>query len=246
MNLKHILATCALALGFTASPAHAGIPVVDGPHIGESIMEQVEIIMQWAAQYEQMIEQIEALEAQLDQLEETHESITGNRGYGGYGEGSAESRAYDYAPVKYEDFLSGNVPASSDGGATWETIYKENQRYDITEEENYDEDDEANQLFLKGGKYAAIDSATSQRAYNESVQRVKTLQALAAKINETDDQKAILELQARIMAEHALIQNESNRLTALAMAQQAQEKLAAQQATEMIIRSTRATPTAAK
>ena len=54
--------------------------------------------------------------------------------------------------------------------------------------------------------------------------RFDSLQQLIDAIPQADDQKAILDLQARIAAEQGMLQNESSKLTVLYQAAQAQER----------------------
>jgi len=54
-----------------------------------------------------------------------------------------------------------------------------------------------------------------------------------AKINDTPDPKAIAELQGRIAAEQAMIQNEQTKLQLYAMVAQAEDRIQQQRAREM-------------
>jgi type IV secretion system protein VirB5 len=53
------------------------------------------------------------------------------------------------------------------------------------------------------------------------------------------DQKDVADLQARIQAEQAMVQNESVKLALMAQLQQAQRDIAAQQAREISMKSTK-------
>ncbi|MPN49131.1 Type IV secretion system protein virB5 [bioreactor metagenome] len=58
-----------------------------------------------------------------------------------------------------------------------------------------------------------------------------------AKINDTPDPKAIAELQGRIAAEQAMIQNEQTKLQLYAMVAQAEDKIQQQQQRELQART---------
>jgi len=60
---------------------------------------------------------------------------------------------------------------------------------------------------------------------------------MTAEISQTQDPKAIAELQARIATEQGMIQNEQSKLQALSMLAAAEKQLADQQANEISIKS---------
>jgi type IV secretion system protein VirB5 len=66
----------ALVLLCTAPIANAsGIPVVDGAHIGQTIMSHIEQVAKW-------VEQAKQMESQIGELQKQYEAMTGNRGMG--------------------------------------------------------------------------------------------------------------------------------------------------------------------
>lgn len=69
-------------------------------------------------------------------------------------------------------------------------------------------------------------------AYAGAKMRLEQLDQLQGKINETEDPKAIADLQARLAVEQANIANEAVKLQLLQMAAQAEEKLIQQQKVE--------------
>jgi type IV secretion system protein VirB5 len=70
---------------------------------------------------------------------------------------------------------------------------------------------------------AALRQSIAQQALANSSARFASLQTLIASIGTAQDQKAILDLQARISAELAMLANEQTKLQILAQALQAQE-----------------------
>jgi len=81
----------------------------------------------------------------------------------------------------------------------------------------------------------ALDQAASQAAFADASGRFAGLQSLVTAIGAAPDQKAILELQARIEAELGMLQNEQNKLQLLAQTLQAEAAAQAQQARESVI-----------
>ena len=77
--------------------------------------------------------------------------------------------------------------------------------------------------------------ATSQQALQASSQRFVTLQQLINAIPAATDQKGALDLQARIAAEQAMLQNELAKVQTLNQALQADERARQQRAQELSI-----------
>ena len=82
---------------------------------------------------------------------------------------------------------------------------------------------------------AALMQATSQQAMQASSQRFVTLQQLINAIPTATDQKGALDLQARIAAEQAMLQNELAKIQTLNQALQADERARQQRAQELSI-----------
>ena len=75
---------------------------------------------------------------------------------------------------------------------------------------------------------AARDLALGQQTASAGAQRLAGLQALNTAIDGAPNVRAVIDLQARIAAEHAMIANDQMRLQGLAMAQAAEDRLQAQ------------------
>jgi type IV secretion system protein VirB5 len=84
-------------------------------------------------------------------------------------------------------------------------------------------------------QWNAMQQALSQEALTNTSARFAAIQGLIAAISTAGDQKAILDLQARISAEQAMLQNEQTKLQVLYQATQAQESSLRQQAQERAI-----------
>ena len=82
------------------------------------------------------------------------------------------------------------------------------------------------------GDRAARDMALGQQTASAGAQRLAGLQTLNAAIDGAADVRAVMDLQARLAAEHAMIANDQMRLQGLAMTQAAEGRLQAQRERE--------------
>jgi type IV secretion system protein VirB5 len=80
-----------------------------------------------------------------------------------------------------------------------------------------------------------LQQALAQEALANASGRFASIQSLVAAISTAGDQKAILDLQARISAELGMLQNEQTKLQILHLATQAQESVNRQQEREEVI-----------
>jgi type IV secretion system protein VirB5 len=84
-------------------------------------------------------------------------------------------------------------------------------------------------------QWSAMQQALAGEALANTSSRFASIQSLIAAIASAGDQKAILDLQARISAELGMLQNEQTKLQVLYQATQAQESSMRQQAREQAI-----------
>lgn len=81
---------------------------------------------------------------------------------------------------------------------------------------------------VKSGDRAARDIALGEKAYQTAAQRQAGLDELRLALNNAKTAKEVMDLQARIAAEQALINNDQMQLQGLAMMQEAERRLAEQ------------------
>ena len=81
-------------------------------------------------------------------------------------------------------------------------------------------------------QWSALQQAVTQAALTNASGRFAAIQTLIAAIPTAKDQKASLDLQARISAELGMLQNEQTKLQVLSQAMQAQESTLREQASE--------------
>lgn len=237
MKLKKYLRTIALVVGLAGgSQAHAGIPVVDGMHIAESIQEQIETIAQWAEQYAQMVLTIQQLEQQYNQAVTQYNSMTGSRGMSSLlnSAGLKEARRLlpDDAQAAFD--LANGAAGTYSGIANDITAIKNS--VSSLSNDSFTSGTAARQWKDSLNRVAST-KALSKKAYNAAAQRLQNLEDLTDQISATDDPKAIAELQARIATEQGMVQNEQAKLQALSMLMASEQQVADQQARELSIKT---------
>lgn len=205
--MKRIIVACAALLS-TQSFA-TGIPVFD------------------AANVMQAITSVQQLKAQLEQQKQIYQAMNGTRGMGNL---LNDPALRNYLPADWQkiyDQLSTGGLAGLSGSAA--EIRKATKVFDC---ERLQQDVNSRyQCEVQAGKVAQ-DKAFGLAAYEQSVRRVDQIEALMRRINDTSDAKAIAELNARLQAENALIQNEQIKLQMFQYLSQAEDKAIAQRKRE--------------
>lgn len=220
--MKKLSASCILAVGIAASSAaFAQIPVTDGASIAKSVENQIETMAKWKMQYDQMV-------SQIDQMKQQYAAVTGARGMG---ELFNNPQLRDYLPQDWQgvyDSVKSGGYAGLSGRA--ESIYDNNKVYDacagfVSNEQRTNCEAQA----VKG----AQDKAFALDAYDAAKNRLSQIDQLMQQINQTQDPKAIAELQGRIAAEQAMIQNEQTKLQMYQMVAAAEDRLQQQRQKEI-------------
>lgn len=218
--MKKVLLGFALA-AFAWSTAFAQIPVTDGASIAQQAENQIETIAKWKIQYDQMMNQIE-------QAKQQYELLTGSRGLGNI---MNDPALRDYLPADwqgvYDSVRNGGYSGLSGRG---QSVYETNRIFDSCAFISVQEQRtacEARAVKASQDKGFALD------AYDAARSRINQIDQLMQKINQTNDPKAIAELQGRIAAEQANIQNEQTKLQLYAMVAAAEDKVQAQRQREI-------------
>ena len=215
--MKKNICMLALSAGFAASgSAHAGIPVIDSVAIAKAVQQ----VAAWSKQYEQMVEQIQEAQKQVQQLKNTYESMTGSRGLGSVlaNPGLPQFLPEEWKTI-YETAAGGGYAGIS--GSLAQILADQQMSGSIADREQ--------QFMRRSLEAAATDKATGLRAFEGAKARLTQIQSLMSQIDGTSDPKAIAELQARIQSEQAAINNEATKLQMVAMLQQAEQRLIAEQ-----------------
>ncbi|MGX9523614.1 P-type DNA transfer protein VirB5 [Alcaligenes nematophilus] len=211
----------AVSLVLISSQALAQIPVTDGAAIKTSVQQQVETMAKWKLQYDQMV-------SQIDQMKLEYQSITGVRGLGDVLNNPA---LRDYLPDDwqgvYDSVKSGGYAGLSGRAGQ---VYNDNKIYDTcVNHTNEQSRISCEAQAVKG----AQDKAFALDAYDKAKERLGQIDALMQEINRTQDPKSIAELQGRIAAEQALIQNEQTKLQMYSMVASAEDRLQQQRQLEI-------------
>lgn len=212
-----ILAIAALCL---SSGAGAQIPVTDAAALSQATAAHAEDIAK-------AVEQIGQLKTQVEQLRQQYAALTGGRGLGAI---LNDPRLREYLPEDWKQVYDAIHSGGYEGltGAARE-IYEANRVYDTCAGLVV----EARQTCEAQAVKPAQDKAFALGAYHKAQARLSQIEALMQQINLTDDPKAIAELQGRIAAEQAVIQNEQTKLQMFALISQAEDRLQAQRRHEL-------------
>lgn len=222
--MKKFLRIFALALGLASGgQVFAGIPVIDAA----SLQQQVQQVASWVQQYQQMTQQAQQLQQQIN-------SVTGGRGMSALLNSSTYQQARRSLPPDAQQVLSlanggsyGNLASSISDIKKASTTLNSDSFSGPTAANQWDADINR----------AASHKALSMEAYTAAIQRLQNLEEMTTQISQTQDPKAIAELQARISTEQGMIQNEQAKIQALSMLVASEQQIAALQAREISIRS---------
>jgi len=187
-----------------------GVPVIDASNLAQAVQQ----VAAWEKQYAQMQQQISSLQSQL-------QSITGTRNLGTI---LNDPSLQQYLPNNWQSLLG-----SSNLSGTASDIYNQNKKYDACVSLIGD----AKTICQGVAAKPSQDQGAAEDAYVKAQQQMKQIQSLMAQINQTNDPKAIAELQARISAEQAMILNTQNELLLYKMAAAAEAKIQDQQQNEL-------------
>lgn len=204
-----------------SSASYAQIPVTDGASISQQIAAQAETIAKWKVQYDQMVSQIE-------QAKQQYESITGSRGLGTI---MNDPAMRDYLPgdwqAVYDSVKSGGYSGLT---GTGKSVYNANKIYDACA--HFTDSQQRISCEALAVK-SAQDKGFALDAYEKAKSRINQIDKLMSKINDTSDPKAIAELQGRIAAEQANIQNEQTKLQMYQMVAAAEDRVQQQRQKEI-------------
>lgn len=218
MKFKKSLLAVAAALSLSASPAFAGIPVIDLAAITQAIMQ----VKSWGQQASDMVNQIKNMENQLN-------AIKGGRGMGLLLNDPSVRQAM--GPDFLTTFDSLRSLGAGGASASAKSIYDAIKTFDCTKQ------------FLTAGpartrcEANAMIVPSNLAMLNDSLEKSKKrtteLQKLIDQVDGASDVKAAADLQNRIQAEMALLQNEKTLMDLMRAQMEAQAQLTAQQNREL-------------
>jgi P-type DNA transfer protein VirB5 len=223
-HLKRVFPMMACLVGLAVTPpSHAQWAVVDVGAITQLIQE----VNYWK-------QQIQAMTSQLNQLQSTYNAMTGNRGMQNLLPMTPQAR--NYLPTNWQGLMAALNGLSGSYGVLSAQLNSTLAANAILTPAQLSRLSPQEQVQLQSSRNsAALMQATSQQALQASSQRFTSLQQLINAIPTATDQKGALDLQARIAAEQAMLQNEQTKVQTLNQALQADERARQQRAQELSI-----------
>ena len=207
----------------TSPYAHAQFAVVD-----------VGAIAQLIQQIATMRDQLMTAKDQLDQAREALESMRGGRGM----DGLLSGQDRNYLPPDWEEWERTLQQATRQYRALSRELEQIMRQNEILPEDYIARWTPQQQIeFLEGRRSTAAVQMLSRRALESTSARFESLEELVRAIGRASDQKAILDLNARIAAEQAMLQNEQTKLTVMHEAMRAEEAARRQKLRELAMRS---------
>ena len=217
MVRRHLLSFAIVSLLFLVpmnTGRAQGIPVID-----------IAALVQLMQQLQYWVQQIQLMKNQVDQLQQSYAAVTGPRGMQNLLAGSPRN----YLPPDWNQMtgvLNNASPTYSGLSSQVQVAMNANAVLSATQMAALSPRQQ--QLLVQGRKAAALLQVMSQAAYQTTSQRFAAIQQLINAIGTARDTKAIQDLQGRISAEQAMLQNEQTKLQVLYQSAQA-DQLAQQQ-----------------
>lgn len=214
MKKQIIASAIALSVLSNMSTVHAtGIPVFDGGNLAQNIQQLV-----------QMMEQIKQLKQQLTQAKQMYNSLNGIRNMGDL---FNNPTLKEYLPANWQNVYDKVKRGEYSGIGGVASAIEDAEKLTGTTR------DSQQRIYDRERAKSFADKAMGQQAFEAAQKRLEQIEQLMGRINSASDQKAILDLQARIQSEQAAIQNEQTRMQLMAQLAEAEEKLIRQQKKEL-------------
>jgi type IV secretion system protein VirB5 len=202
-------------------PAHAQFAVIDVASLAQLVQE-----------YETLQQQLSTAENQLNQARSAYAAITGNRGMQLLLSGTQRN----YLPTNWTQLSqvmtgrSGSYPALASNVST---LVSANAVLTPAQVASMSPTQQAQLAAAR--QNPALLQATARTSLSNSSDRFASLQQLISAIGTAADEKASLDLNARIAGEQGMLQNESTKMQVLYQVAQSQEWARAQQVREQAI-----------
>lgn len=189
-------------------------------------------IAQLIQQYETLKQQLSTAESALSQAQAQYQATTGGRGMQSLLSGTNRN----YLPSNWSQVVAAINQTSSGFGTLASSIQSSiNTNAVLTPQQMAALSPTQRNQVQSARNFVATLQAISQQALSVTSSRFASLQQLINTIGSASDEKAILDLQARIQAEQVMLQNDSTKLGILFQAAQAQDLANKQAAREQAI-----------
>ena len=225
MRTRHArFALSALLLALVAPAAHAQFAVID-----------VAAVTQLVSEVQQLEQQLATARSQLLQAQAEFQTMTGNRGMQSLLSGTVRN----YLPPDWAT-LQAAVQSNAGTAGAYPALATDLTRAIsansvLTTQQLAALPAAAGQTLQAGRQSAALLESLTHQALANSSNRFAALQQLIDAIGTTNDQKSVLELEARIGAEASMLQNERTKLEELYQGTQADQWVNAQRTRELIV-----------
>ena len=217
-----VVAAVAIGAGM-AAPAQAQMAVIDVAAVAKLLQQ----INYWK-------QQITAMANELNQLKQTHASLTGPRGMQALLPLADPQR--NYLPKDWVEVAKVLQGQSAQYGALANSVsVLVNSRAVLTAAELGRMTPQERASVEQARRQAAGRAVMTREAFAQASARFASLAQLVQAIGGAADAKAILDLQGRIDAEQAMLENEQAKLTLLTQAAEADRLLQEQQLRELAI-----------
>ena len=213
-----------------ATPASAGMPVIDAANLAQAIQE----VLSWGQQLQGMERQYSQLLQSYRQLQSTYNSLTGARGMQNVLQISMASR--NYLPVTYAQ-LTGVINGTSTAypvlSSQVQTSIQSNAVLNTQRVGGLSP--QAQQYLLQSRQAAATLSMLSQQSQANASGNFSNVQTLISALGTTADTKASADLNGRIQSEQVMTQTNQIKTDALYQSVQALQLQNAQLAREAAV-----------
>lgn len=213
----------ALLLVLVAPVAHAQFAVID-----------VAALNQLIAQAQQLEQQLATARSQLSQAQAEFQAMTGSRGMQSLLAGTVRN----YLPPDWttlQGVLQGTGTAGAYPALASDLARATSANAVLSAQQLAALSAVAGQSLQAGRQSSALLQSLAHEALANSSQRFSALQRLIDTIGSANDQKSILELEARIAAEGGMLENERTKLDDLYQSTQAEQWVNAQRMREQIV-----------
>jgi type IV secretion system protein VirB5 len=205
-----------------ASLVFLGLVLVSQSAKAQWAVVDVGAIAQMIQQLAKMEQAIQTAESQLSQAQAQYQSMTGQRGM----ENLLSGVSRNYLPTSFTQIATALSPAIQTQVSA-NAVLTPAQVAALSPAQQ--------QQLTSARQNAALLQTASQQAYSNASARFASIQQLITAIGGAADQKSVLELQARVQAEHGMLQNENTKLQVLYQAAQAEEWARKQRANEQVV-----------
>jgi type IV secretion system protein VirB5 len=212
MNRRLFAALAGVVL-ITTTPAHAQMAVFDASTYAK-VLQETQTALKQLQQLQQQVQQGQQLLTSLNQISNVN----------GLATVLSQPALRTFLPdaTTIVTAAQGDLATLGAIGQTAKAIRSANQLYTPPS------GDAAGADLMAAGNRAAINLATGQAVVQAGATRLTGLEQLQAALNTAANARAVLDLQARLQAEQAMISNDQMRIQGLAMTQTAQAQLQTQ------------------